>query len=186
MLATCMNAIMLQSALEREFAVPSRVMTAIEMKEVAEPYIRRRAIRHLERGRVVIFGAGTGNPFFTTDTAAALRAVEIGAEVFMKATKVDGVYDCDPKSNPGASLFKRVSYGEVMSRGLNVMDATAITLCRENDIPVLVFNLYTESNVIRAARGEDVGTLVSSDCEPGIKSKGKLQGPGPAAGAPVA
>lgn len=163
MLATCMNAIMLQSALEREFGVASRVMTAIEMKEVAEPYIRRRAIRHLERGRVVIFGAGTGNPFFTTDTAAALRAAEIGAEVFMKATKVDGVYDSDPMHNPGAARYRHVSYREVMSQGLNVMDATAITLCQENGIPVLVFNLNTSGNVIRAAHGDDVGTLVCNE-----------------------
>ena len=166
MLATCMNAIMLQSTLERGFGVPSRVMTAIEMKEVAEPYIRRRAIRHLERGRVVIFGAGTGNPFFTTDTAAALRAAEIGAEVFMKATKVDGVYSADPTKDDRATLYEHLSYEEVFAKRLGVMDTTAITLCQENDIPVLVFSLHTRNNVVRAAMGETVGTLVGHQSDP--------------------
>lgn len=144
MLATVMNALLLQSALE-SLGVPTRVQTAIEMKEMAEPYIRRRAIRHLERGRVVIFGAGTGNPFFTTDTAAALRAAEINAEAFLKATKVDGVYDCDPVKNPGAKCYKRLSYRKVTLDNLHVMDETAITLCkgerereREGESPWLV------------------------------------------------
>ncbi|KAK9819866.1 hypothetical protein WJX72_003450 [[Myrmecia] bisecta] len=163
MLATCMNAICLQSALE-QVGVPTRVQTAIEMREIAEPYIRRRAIRHLERGRVVIFGGGTGNPFFTTDTAAALRAAEIDAEAFFKATKVDGVYDCDPVTNPDAKLHRRLSFREVMVQNLKVMDETAITLCKENNIPVVVFNLSTPGNIIRALTGDpDIGTTVDDD-----------------------
>ncbi|CAL5222737.1 g5144 [Coccomyxa viridis] len=161
MLATCMNALMLQSALEQE-GVATRVQTAIEMREIAEPYIRRRAIRHLERGRVVIFGAGTGNPFFTTDTAAALRAAEIGGDAFLKATKVDGVFDCDPVKNPNAKLHKELGYRDVTTSGLQVMDETAITLCKENDIPVVVFNLYTPGNIMRALLGDpNVGTTIS-------------------------
>jgi uridylate kinase len=164
MLATVMNSICLQSALEAE-GVATRVQTAIEMQEVAEPYIRRRAIRHLERGRVVIFGAGTGNPFFTTDTAAALRAAEIGADAFFKATKVDGVYDCDPLKNPNAKLHQRLSFREVMINNLSVMDETAITLCKENSIPVVVFNLTQPGNIMAALLGEPVGTCIecSSD-----------------------
>lgn len=161
MLATVMNAMCLQSALEHE-GVQTRVQTAIEMQEIAEPYIRRRAIRHLERGRVVIFGAGTGNPFFTTDTAAALRAAEIGADAFFKATKVDGVYDMDPVENPGAVLHKQLSFRDVLVRDLNVMDETAITLCKENAIPVVVFNLGKKGNVVAALLGDptEVGTMI--------------------------
>lgn len=161
MLATVMNAVCLQSALEAE-GVQTRVQTAIEMQEIAEPYIRRRAIRHLERGRVVIFGAGTGNPFFTTDTAAALRAAEIGADAFFKATKVDGVYDDDPVKNPEAVMHKSLSFRDVLLKDLNVMDDTAITLCKENSIPVVVFNLHTDGNVVAALLGDpDVGTIIS-------------------------
>ena len=161
MLATVMNAICLQSALE-SLGIATRVQTAIEMQEIAEPYIRRRAIRHLERGRVVIFGAGTGNPFFTTDTAAALRAAEIGADAFFKATKVDGVYDCDPLKNPNAQLHKELSFRQVTENGLAVMDETAITLCKENEIPIVVFNLTTPGNIIRAISGDpEVGTCIS-------------------------
>lgn len=163
MLATVMNAICLQSALEAE-GVQTRVQTAIEMQEVAEPYIRRRAIRHLERGRVVIFGAGTGNPFFTTDTAAALRAAEIGADAFFKATKVDGVYDCDPAKNPDAKLHRRLSFREVMLQDLQVMDETAITLCKENSIPIVVFNLTQAGNIMAAMLGDpQVGTCIEGD-----------------------
>ncbi|KAI3428009.1 hypothetical protein D9Q98_006395 [Chlorella vulgaris] len=161
MLATVMNAICLQSALEA-LGVQTRVQTAIEMQEIAEPYIRRRAIRHLEHGRVVIFGAGTGNPFFTTDTAAALRAAEINADAFFKATKVDGVYDCDPVKNPGAVLHRHLSFRDVLERELHVMDETAITLCKENEIPVIVFNQTKPGNVLRAILGDqDVGTSIS-------------------------
>ncbi|KAI8464249.1 MAG: uridylate kinase [Monoraphidium minutum] len=150
-----------RAALEK-LGVPTRVQTAIEMKEVAEPYIRRRAIRQLETGHVVIFGAGTGNPFFTTDTAAALRAAEVNAEVFLKATKVDGVYDCDPVKNPGtAKRYDRLSYRRVAFEGLQVMDETAITLCKENNIPVIVFNALQPGNILAAAMGEAVGTVVS-------------------------
>jgi uridylate kinase len=162
MLATVMNALQLQAALE-SCGVPTRVQTAIDMKEVAEPYIRRRAIRHLEKGRVVIFGAGTGNPFFTTDTGAALRAAEIDAQALLKATKVDGVYDCDPKKFAHAALQRRLSYREVLTRQeLGVMDTTAITLCAENDIPVVVFNLFVPGNIGKAIRGELVGTRVGA------------------------
>jgi uridylate kinase len=166
MLATVMNAICLQSALEAE-GVQTRVQTAIEMQEIAEPYIRRRAIRHLERGRVVIFGAGTGNPFFTTDTAAALRAAEIGADAFFKATKVDGVYDCDPVKNPQAVLHRNLSFRDVLLKDLNVMDETAITLCKENCIPIVVFNLNRQGNVMAALMGDArIGTTISSqECE---------------------
>ncbi len=159
MLATVMNAMALMDALERQ-GVFTRVMSAIEMRAIAEPYIRRRAIRHLEKGRVVIFGAGTGNPFFSTDTAAALRATEIDADVVIKATKVDGVYDSDPKKNPGAKKFDRLSYIDVINRRLEVMDSTAITHCMENKIPLLVINLWDSTALIRALRGEAVGTLV--------------------------
>ncbi|MDP2234779.1 MAG: UMP kinase [Actinomycetota bacterium] len=162
MLATVMNALALQEALERE-GVFTRVMSAIEMQAVAEPYIRRRAIRHIEKGRVVIFAAGTGNPYFTTDTTAALRALEIGAECIMKATKVDGVYDADPKTHPDAVKFDELTYIDVLNRGLKVMDSTAISLCMDNALPILVFNVLEEGNILRALRGEPVGTIVRGD-----------------------
>ena len=160
MLGTMMNALSLMDALERD-GVLTRVMSAIEMRAIAEPYIRRRAIRHLEKGRVVIFGAGTGNPFFSTDTAAALRANEIEAEVVIKATKVDGVYDSDPKKNPNAEKFEQLSYIEALNRRLEVMDSTAISLCMENHLPILVLNLWDATALLRALKGEAVGTLVS-------------------------
>jgi uridylate kinase len=159
MLATCINSLALQDALEK-VNVYTRVQTAIEMAEIAEPYIRRRAIRHLEKKRVVIFGAGTGNPYFTTDTAAALRAMEIGAEVIMKATKVDGVYDKDPAKHSDAVMFDELSYIEVLNRRLNVMDSTAISLCMDNQLPILTFNLKDPGNILRAVRGEKIGTLI--------------------------
>ena len=162
MLATVMNAMALMDALERQ-NVYTRVMSAIEMRAIAEPYIRRRAVRHLEKGRVVVFGAGTGNPFFSTDTAAALRATEVEAEVVIKATKVDGVYDADPKKNPNAKKFDQLSYIEVLNRRLEVMDSTAITLCMENNLPILVLNLCDSNALLGALRGEAVGTLVSGD-----------------------
>jgi uridylate kinase len=159
-LGTVINAICLQDAIERQGA-PARVMTAIEMRAIAEPYIRRRALRHLEKGRIVVFGAGTGNPFFTTDTAAALRASEIGANVLIKATKVDGVYDKDPLRHRDAVRFERLSYQDVLSRNLGVMDAAAISLCRENDVPILVLNIEREGILNGAVAGETVGTLIS-------------------------
>ncbi|XP_041005773.1 uridylate kinase [Juglans microcarpa x Juglans regia] len=159
MLATVMNAIFLQATME-SIGIPTRVQTAFRMSEVAEPYIRRRAVRHLEKGRVVIFAAGTGNPFFTTDTAAALRCAEISAEVVLKATNVDGVYDDDPRRNPNARLLDTLAYNEVTSKHLSVMDMTAITLCEENNIPVVVFNLSKTGNISRAIKGEKVGTLI--------------------------
>lgn len=162
MLATVMNAMALMDALER-MGVYTRVMSAIEMRAIAEPYIRRRAVRHLEKRRVVIFGAGTGNPFFSTDTAAALRATEIDAQVVIKATKVDGVYDADPKKNPDAKKFDTLSYFEVLNRRLEVMDSTAITLCMENNLPILVVNLWDSTALIRALKGEQVGTLVTAE-----------------------
>jgi uridylate kinase len=160
MLATVMNAMALMDALER-IGVYTRVQSAIEMRSVAEPYIRRRAIRHLEKGRVVVFGAGTGNPFFSTDTAAALRAVEIDANVLIKATKVDGVYDSDPHKNPKAIKFDTLSYIDVLNRRLEVMDSTAVSLCMDNKLPILVVNLWDASVLERALHGEKVGTLVS-------------------------
>lgn len=159
MLATVINALALQDALEKA-GVPTRVQTAIEMAEIAEPYIRRRAIRHLEKGRVVIFGAGTGNPYFTTDTAAALRAMEINAEVLMKATKVDKIYDKDPVKNPDAKPFDKIGYLEVLNRGLQVMDLTAVSLCMDNKLPILSFSMTEPGNVLRAVMGEPIGTLV--------------------------
>ncbi|XP_008654512.1 uncharacterized protein [Zea mays] len=159
MLATVMNAIFLQATME-SIGIPTRVQTAFRMSEVAEPYIRRRAVRHLEKGRVVIFAAGTGNPFFTTDTAAALRCAEINAEVMLKATNVDGVYDSDPRQNPNARLLETVSYHEVTARDLSVMDMTAITLCQENNIPIVVFNLQEPGNIAKAIVGKKVGTFV--------------------------
>ncbi len=160
MIATVMNALALMDALE-SLGVITRVQSAVEMRTVAEPYIRRRAIRHLEKGRVVIFGGGTGNPYFSTDTAAALRAMEIDADVLIKATKVDGVYDSDPIINPGAVKFDTISYMDTINRNLNVMDKTAITLCMENKLPILVVNLWDKESVKRALLGERVGTLVT-------------------------
>jgi len=159
MLATIMNALAIQDVLEKH-GVFTRVMSAIAMQSVAEPYIRRRAIRHLEKGRAVIFAAGTGNPYFTTDTTAALRALEIGADCIMKATKVDGVYDSDPMKNPDAVKFDELPYMEVLNRGLQVMDSTAISLCMDNDMPIIVFNITTDGNIVRALQGERVGTIV--------------------------
>jgi uridylate kinase len=162
MLATVMNALALQSMLE-EIGVPTRVQSAIEMHNVAEPFIRRRAIRHLERGRVVIFAAGTGNPFFSTDTAAALRASEIGADAFLKATKVDGVYDKDPKAHADAVRFESLTFRDALARRLNVMDSTAFSLCMDNAMPVIVFDMTCPGNIARALTGEPVGTLVTVD-----------------------
>jgi uridylate kinase len=164
MIATVMNAMTLQDALE-QIGVPTRVQTAISMQEVAEPYIRRRAIRHLEKGRAVIFGAGSGNPFFTTDTTAALRAAEIGADVLFKATKVDGVYDSDPRLNPHARRYQTLTYGHILTQDLRVMDSTAISLCKDNNIPIIVFDLSVKGNVRRAVAGEQIGTLVGGSCE---------------------
>jgi uridylate kinase len=160
MLATVINALALQDALEQQ-NVMTRVVTAIEMRAVAEPFIRRRAIRHLEKGRVVVFGAGTGNPYFSTDTAAALRAMEIKAEVILKGTKVDGVYNADPMVHPEASRFDRISYLQVLEQGLRVMDATAISLCMDNRLPIIVFNLRTPGNIKRVITGAPVGSLVT-------------------------
>ena len=159
MLATVMNALALQDAFERH-GIFSRVQSAINMQEVSEPYIRRRAIRHMEKGHVVILAAGTGNPYFTTDTTAALRACELDVDVLMKATKVDGVYDSDPVKNPDAKRYDRISYMEVLSQGLNVMDSTATSLCMDNKVPMIVFDLTAQGNIARALKGEDVGTTV--------------------------
>jgi uridylate kinase len=161
MLATIINALALQDALEKA-GLQTRVLSAIEMRAVAEPYIRRRAIRHLEKGRVVIFAAGTGNPFFTTDTAGALRAVEIGAEAIMKATKVDGIYSADPRRDASAQRLARTTYGDVLARRLEVMDATAISLCMENRLPIIVFDLTQSGNIKRIVLGEPVGSVVSA------------------------
>lgn len=160
MLGTVINALALQDSLER-LGVATRVQTAFEIRQVAEPYIRRRAIRHLEKGRVVIFAAGTGNPFFTTDTAAALRAAEIGADILLKATKVDGIYDEDPLKNPAAKRFTHLSYLEALNMGIKVMDSTALSLCMDNNLPVVVFKLTPPDSVARALRGDPIGTLVS-------------------------
>lgn len=160
MLATILNSLALQSALEK-LDVETRVQTAIEMKSVAEPYIRRRAIRHMEKGRVVIFAGGTGNPFFSTDTTAALRAAEIEADVMLKATQAEGVYDADPREHPDAVLFQQIPYIDVLQRGLRIMDATATSLCMDNRIPIVVFDLSVAGNILRALRGEPVGTLVA-------------------------
>lgn len=163
MLATVMNALALQDAMEKN-GVATRVQTAINMQQVAEPYIRRRAIRHMEKGRVVIFGAGTGNPYFSTDTTAALRAAEIEADAILMAKNgVDGVYDSDPKLNPDAKMFRRLSYMDVINKELKVMDATATTLCMNNNIPIVVFNIDVEGNIIAAASGKDLGTLVDKE-----------------------
>ena len=161
MLATVMNALAIQDALE-SLDVYARVMSALQIHDVCEDYIRRRAVRHLEKGRVVILAAGTGNPFFTTDTAASLRAIEIGADVLLKATKVDGVYDCDPATNPDANRFDVVSYDQVIGDKLNVMDATAIVMCRDNHLPLRVFDLTRANALVQAMAGDEVGTLVSA------------------------
>jgi len=161
MLATIMNALSVMDALERA-GVYTRVMSAIEMRAIAEPYIRRRAIRHLEKGRVIVFSAGTGNPYFSTDTAAALRATEIGADVVIKATKVDGVYDADPNKSPDAKKFEHMTYIDFLNRRLTVMDSTAVTLCMENNLPILVLNFWDKNALTSALRGEAVGTLVSA------------------------
>lgn len=162
MIATVMNALALQDALERQ-GVVTRVQTAVEMKSIAEPYIRLRAIRHLEKERIVIIGGGTGNPYFTTDTAGALRAMEIGADVLIKATKVDAIYDDDPKKNPDAKRFRRLSYIDALNFRLRVMDSTAISLCMENNMPIVVLNLWRKDSVKRLVLGETVGTTISSD-----------------------
>jgi uridylate kinase len=159
MLATVINSLALQSALEL-CGIPTRVQTSIEMHEIAEPFIQRRAMRHLEKGRIVIFAGGTGNPYFTTDTAASLRAMEIKADVIMKATKVDGVYDSDPVKNKTAAMFKKISYIDVLTKNLKVMDATAISLCRDNLLPIIVFNLQKKGNIRRAICGQKIGTYV--------------------------
>ncbi len=160
MLATVINGMALQDALERKGAF-TRVQTAIAMEALAEPYIRRRAIRHLEKGRIVILAGGTGNPYFTTDTTAALRAIELGAEVILKATKVDGIYSADPKKNKNAKRFSKLRYIEVLKKGLKVMDATAISLCMDNDLPIVVFDLMKHGNIRRVVTGENIGTIVS-------------------------
>jgi uridylate kinase len=159
MLATVINSLALQSALEMR-VIPTRVQSSIEMREIAEPFIQRRAIRHLEKGRIVIFAGGTGNPYFTTDTAASLRAMEINADVIMKATRVDGVYDCDPIKNKNAVMYKKISYIDVLTKNLKVMDATAISLCRDNNMPIVVFNMQKKGNIRRAICGEKIGTYV--------------------------
>jgi uridylate kinase len=161
MLATVINALALQDALEKQ-GIPSRVMSAIEMNQVAEPFIRRRAIRHMEKNRIVIFAAGTGNPYFSTDTAASLRAMEIKADVILKATKVDGIYDADPVTVKDAQMFDQISYLDVLKKNLKVMDATAISLCRENNLPIVIFNLNVHGNIKRVVSGEKVGSLVSA------------------------
>ncbi|MBI5819298.1 MAG: UMP kinase [Verrucomicrobia bacterium] len=160
MIATVMNGLALQNALENS-GVPTRLQTAVEMQKVAEPFVRRRAIRHLEKGRVIIFGGGTGNPFLSTDTTASLRAAEVGADVILKATKVDGVYDSDPKKNPKARRFDRISYAEAIARRLKVMDTTAFSMCMESRIPIIVFNMFRTGNIKRAVLGQKVGTLVA-------------------------
>jgi len=160
MLATVINALALQDALEK-IGVPTRVQSAITMAQVAEPFIRRRAVRHLEKKRVVIFGGGTGNPYFSTDTAAALRANEVGAEVILKATKVDGIYDSDPKKNPQAKRFDRITYVEALQRQLKVMDATAFSLCMDNKMPIIVFDMFQTNSIRRVVLGEEIGTLVT-------------------------
>jgi uridylate kinase len=162
MLATMINSLALQDALE-QIGVFTRVQSAIAMQEVAEPYIRRKAIRHLEKGRVVIFGAGTGNPYFTTDTAASLRAMEIGAEVILKGTKVDGVYTADPKKDPNAVKFSRLTYIDVLKKGLQVMDATSTSLCMDNNLPIIVFDVTTSGNVKKVVFGEEIGTIVKGE-----------------------
>jgi len=161
MLATMINSMALQAALE-SIGLQTRLQSAIEMKEIAEPFIRRKAVRHLERGRIVIFGAGTGNPFFTTDSAASLRAIEIEANVILKGTRVDGIYSADPEKDPEATKFNQISFDEVYDMGLNVMDLTAFTLCKENNLPIIVFDMNTPGNLYNLVQGEEVGTLVDA------------------------
>lgn len=170
MLATVINALALQNYLEK-YAIPTRVQSAIEMKELAEPYIRRKAIRHLEKGRTVIFAAGTGNPYFTTDTAASLRAMEIDADVILKATKVDGVYSSDPVKDPTAKKYGTVSYIDVLKKGLSIMDSTAISLCMDNNLPIVVFNLRGKGNIRKILEGKKIGTLVRGIDGTGVKKK---------------
>lgn len=170
MLATVINALALQNSLEKQ-SIPTRVQTAIEMKELAEPYIRRKAIRHLEKGRIVIFAAGTGNPYFTTDTAAALRAMEIGADAILKATKVDGIYSSDPVKDPDAKKYDTVTYLDVLKKGLAVMDSAAVSLCMDNNLPIIVFNLKGENNIKKIIEGEKIGTLVKGDYVTRVKKK---------------
>ena len=172
MLATVINALALQNALEKH-DIPTRVQSAIEMVELCEPYIRRKAIRHLEKGRVVIFAAGTGNPYFTTDTAAALRAMEINADVIMKGTKVDGVYSADPVKDPNATKFSELTYIDVLKKGLGVMDSTAISLCMDNALPIVVFNLKGKNNIRKIIEGKRIGTIVRGNNDPGTKKKVK-------------
>lgn len=172
MLATVINALALQNALEKH-DVPTRVQSAIEMVELCEPYIRRKAIRHLEKGRVVIFAAGTGNPYFTTDTAAALRAMEINADVIMKGTKVDGVYSADPVKDPNATKFSELTYIDVLKKGLGVMDSTAISLCMDNALPIVVFSLKGKNNIRKIIEGKRIGTIVRGNNDPGTKKKVK-------------
>jgi len=160
MLATIINCLAMQDALEKK-GVPTRVMTAVHMNQLAEPYIRRRAIRHMEKGRVVVFGGGTSNPFFSTDSAGALRALEVQAEIFAKATGVDGVYDKDPRKHQDAVKYEKVSYDEVLAKNLKVMDASAVAMCRDNQLPMVVFNLTTRGNIMRMSMGEPVGTLIA-------------------------
>ena len=164
MLATVINALALQDFLERK-GLPTRIQTALEIKQVAEPFIKRKAIRHLEKGRIVIFASGTGNPFFTTDTAATLRALQMGADIIMKATKVDGIYDKDPVKNKDASKFSELTYMEILKKGLKIMDATSISLCMEENIPIVVFDLFEKDSIERIIRGERVGTIVRSGTE---------------------
>jgi uridylate kinase len=170
MLATVINALALQNYLEK-YSIPTRVQSAIEMKELAEPYIRRKAVRHLEKGRTVIFAAGTGNPYFTTDTAASLRAMEIGADVILKATKVDGIYSSDPMKEPNAKKFSSLTYIDVLKKGLSVMDSTAISLCMDNNLPIVVFNLKGQGNIRRILQGKKVGTLVRGNNGARVKEK---------------
>ncbi len=172
MVATVINALALQNALEK-YGIPTRVQSAIEMKELAEPYIRRKAMRHLEKGRVVIFAAGTGNPYFTTDTAAALRAMEIGADIIMKGTKVDGVYSADPMKTPHAVKYTSLTYIDVLKKGLGVMDSTAISLCMDNNLPIVVFNLRGKGNIKKIIEGKNIGTLVRGNDDTGAKKKDK-------------
>jgi len=172
MLATVINALALQNALEK-YKIPTRVQSAIGMQELCEPYIRRKAIRHLEKGRVVIFAAGTGNPYFTTDTAAALRAMEINADIIMKGTKVDGVYSADPVKNPKANKFTELTYIDVLKKGLGVMDSTAISLCMDNNLPIVVFSLKGKGNIRKIIEGKRIGTIVRGNNDPGIKKKNK-------------
>ncbi|GBD95403.1 MAG TPA: UMP kinase [Nitrospirae bacterium] len=162
MLATALNALALQNALEIN-GMPTRVLSAIEMRELAEPYIRRRAVRHLEKGRFVIFACGTGNPYFTTDTAASLRAVEIGADIILKATKVDGVYSSDPVKNPHAKKYRKITHMDVLKKGLRVMDSTAISLCMENNLPIIVFGLMKKNNIKKILEGKEIGTIVKGE-----------------------